>query len=134
MASSAVRAAEKANARAIVVFTDTGLTASLVAKYRPNVPIITLVVPRLVNENMKWKLTGKSTARQCLLTRGLLPFLAVPSQSGDKVLGTAIANAAKAGILHAFDHVVCVEKVSRDYCIKMVSVDATATGVLQTED
>jgi pyruvate kinase len=55
IASSAVRAAEKVAAKLIVVFTDTGLTASLVAKYRPSAPILTLVVPRLVNENMQWK-------------------------------------------------------------------------------
>jgi pyruvate kinase len=34
IASSAVRVAEKAAAKLIIVFTDTGLTASLVAKYR----------------------------------------------------------------------------------------------------
>lgn len=34
MASSSVRVAEKCSAKLIVVFTDTGLTAALVAKYR----------------------------------------------------------------------------------------------------
>ena len=34
MASSSVRVAEKCSAKLIIVFTDTGLTAALVAKYR----------------------------------------------------------------------------------------------------
>ena len=131
--SSAVRAAEKASAKLIIVFTDTGLTASLVAKYRPNVPILTLVVPRLVNDNMKWRLTGKNVAKQCLLTRGLVPMLAIPSPDGGKVLQDAIAAAVSMNLVKPYDHVVCVEKVHGDYCIKMVSVDAAGRGILNVE-
>eukprot|EP00983_Pelagomonas_calceolata_P072999 1151964-Pelagomonas_calceolata.AAC.11 len=48
--SSAVRAAEKSRASLILVFTHTSRAAQLVAKYRPPMPILTLVVPRL----MRW--------------------------------------------------------------------------------
>jgi hypothetical protein len=43
----------------IVVYTHTGQTAELVAKYRPPMPILTLVVPHLVNDGLKWKLEGR---------------------------------------------------------------------------
>lgn len=36
-----------------------GRTAQLVAKYRPPMPILTLVVPRLVSDSLKWKLEGR---------------------------------------------------------------------------
>jgi pyruvate kinase len=37
----------------------TGRTAQLVAKYRPPMPILTLVVPRLVSDSLKWRLEGR---------------------------------------------------------------------------
>lgn len=45
-------------------------------------PILTLVVPQLKSNGLSWRLTGRSTARQCLVERGLLPVLAAPSPSG----------------------------------------------------
>lgn len=45
MASSAVRAADKMQARLIIVFTVTGNTARMLAKYKPTQPILTLVCP-----------------------------------------------------------------------------------------
>lgn len=62
-----------------------GKTASLVAKYRPRQPIMTLVVPYLKREKLKWVLEGRSTARQALITYGLMPVLAAPAPSGECV-------------------------------------------------
>ncbi len=45
-------------------------------------PILTLVVPQLKSNGLSWRLTGRSTARHCLVERGLLPVLAAPSPSG----------------------------------------------------
>ncbi|KAF6256496.1 pyruvate kinase [Scenedesmus sp. NREL 46B-D3] len=59
LASSAVRTAGNTGAHLIVVYTATGRTAQLVAKYRPPMPILTLVVPRLVNDGIRWRLEGK---------------------------------------------------------------------------
>ena len=55
----------------------------MVAKYRPAMPIMTLVVPYLKRDGLKWKLEGRHTARQALLTSGLLPMLAAPTPSGE---------------------------------------------------
>ena len=46
-------------------------------------PILTLVIPTLKNDGMKWTLVGRGVARQCQIQRGLLPVLAAPSPSGD---------------------------------------------------
>jgi pyruvate kinase len=133
IASSSVRVAEKAAAKLIIVFTDTGLTAALVAKYRPTVPILTLVIPRLVNQDLQWRIIGRHVARQCMLTRGLVPMLAAPSPDGERVLRDAVKLATSRKLLRAGDHAVCVEKISGDYCIKMVSVDESGTGVKEFE-
>ena len=45
LASSAVRAAEKSLAKLMIVFTVTGLTAQLLAKYKPLQPILAVVCP-----------------------------------------------------------------------------------------
>jgi pyruvate kinase len=42
LATAAVRAATKLHAALIVVFTVTGRTANLIAKYRPQQPILTV--------------------------------------------------------------------------------------------
>ena len=59
-----------------------GHTASLVSKYRPAMPILTLVIPQLKTESMKWRLEGRAVARQCQISRSLFPVLAAPSPSG----------------------------------------------------
>ncbi|GBF87464.1 pyruvate kinase [Raphidocelis subcapitata] len=129
IASSAVRAADKVKASLIVVYTHTGRTAQLVAKYRPPMPILTLVVPRLVSDSLHWRLEGRHNARQCMLTRGLLPILATPSPSGDAILDEAVACAARMGIVHPQDHVVAVQRVHADYCVKIISVDAGGCAI-----
>jgi hypothetical protein len=60
-----------------------GTTAAMVAKYRPVMPILTLVVPYLKRDGLKWKLEGRHAARQALLTSGLMPMLAAPTPSGE---------------------------------------------------
>eukprot|EP00877_Chromochloris_zofingiensis_P009758 jgi/Chrzof1/5035/Cz15g09100.t1_PYK1[v5.2] len=129
IASSAVRAADKVGASLIVVYTHTGRTAHLVAKYRPPMPILTLVVPRLVSDALHWKLEGRHNARQCLLTRGLLPMLATPQPHGDAVLEEAILMAARMGIVKPHNHVVAVQRIHDDFCVKIVSVDAVGAGI-----
>ena len=57
----------------IIVYASSGRTASLVAKYRPKMPILTLVVPHLKSSALKWELQGRSLARQCLIMRGQPP-------------------------------------------------------------
>ncbi|GMH36554.1 hypothetical protein BSKO_04422 [Bryopsis sp. KO-2023] len=123
IASSAVKAAGKINASLLVVYTHSGQTAHLVAKYRPKMPILTLVVPKLVTDSLSWRLEGRGTARQCLITRGLLPMLAAPRSSIDSVLEEAVMAAAGMGIVKQDDNVVCVQRIHDDFCLKIVSVN-----------
>lgn len=129
IASSAVRVADKVRAKLIVVYTQTGLTAHLVAKYRPPMPILTLVVPQLKSDGLRWQLEGRQVARQCMLTRGLLPMLAAPSNNADNLLDQAVRTAASRGLVRAHDHVVCVQRVKDDFCVKIVSVDTSGLGI-----
>lgn len=133
IASSAVRAADKVQASLIVVYTHTGQTAELVAKYRPPMPILTLVVPNLVSDSLKWKLEGRSYARQCLIARGLLPFLATPN-SGEGLLEDAVKHAGRLGLVKPMDHVVVVQRVHEDFCVKIVSVSQTGRGILRDDE
>ncbi|EFJ40338.1 cytosolic pyruvate kinase [Volvox carteri f. nagariensis] len=128
IASSAVRAADRVGASLIVVYTHTGKTAQLVAKYRPPMPILTLVVPHLVSDQLKWKLEGRSSARQCLISRSLLPVLAAPSPSGDQLLQEAVVMASRVGLVKPHDHVVCVQRIHDDFCVKIISVDELGAG------
>uniref|UniRef100_A0A7S0RHC8 Pyruvate kinase n=1 Tax=Chlamydomonas leiostraca TaxID=1034604 RepID=A0A7S0RHC8_9CHLO len=133
IASSAVRAADKVRASLIVVYTHTGQTAELVAKYRPPMPILTLVVPHLVNDGLKWQLEGRSYARQCLVSRGLLPFLATPN-SGEALLEDAVKHALRLGLVKARDQVVVVQRVHEDFCVKIVAVADNGTGIERDEE
>ncbi|KAJ6349689.1 hypothetical protein OIU78_005993 [Salix suchowensis] len=73
LASSAVRTANKARAKLIVVLTRGGTTAKLVAKYRPAVPILSVVVPVLTTDSFDWTCSDETPARHSLIYRGFDP-------------------------------------------------------------
>lgn len=133
IASSSVRAAEKCAAKLIIVFTDSSRCAQLVAKYRPPMPILTLVAPSLVTQQLKWHVTGKEIARQCLLVRGLLPVLAAPRPTQEMVLDEAVSYAASLRLVKPNDHVVIVQKIHKNYELKVVSVDAAGWGIKKND-
>ena len=54
IASSAVRAADKVNASLIIVFTELGRTSRMVAKYKPSMPVMAVVVPHVHTDGIKW--------------------------------------------------------------------------------
>eukprot|EP00460_Paracercomonas_marina_P000790 EW704849.1.p1 GENE.EW704849.1~~EW704849.1.p1 ORF type:complete len:160 (+),score=54.90 EW704849.1:28-480(+) len=68
IASSAVKASFDLQAALVIVLTESGFTARLVSKYRPNAHILTIT-------------SSEQSARQCLVSRGLFPLL-VSSMSG----------------------------------------------------
>lgn len=135
IAAAAVKTADKVGAALIVVVTHTGKTAALVAKYRPSQPIMTLVVPYLKREGLKWVLEGRSSARQALITYGLMPVLAAPtpsSSAGEGLIEEAVLMAARNEVVKPNDHVVIVSRSSSDeFLIKVVSVDERGAGIKQ---
>ncbi|CAI5536238.1 unnamed protein product [Closterium sp. Naga37s-1] len=120
--SSAVRAAEKVRASTIVVFTSSGRTARLVAKYKPTMPTLVVVVPRLSTNQLKWSFTGAFQARQCLAIRGLFPMLADPRNpsasnitTNETVLKMAMEKGREMGLMRAHDRVVVVQKLGDSF-------------------
>ena len=86
LASSAVLTASKVQASCIVVLAASGQAARLIAKYRPSQPVVVGVVPRARRAKIgfaEMSQTGHAVARQCLLTRGLIPVLVSPKSMED---------------------------------------------------
>ncbi|CAN7024896.1 unnamed protein product [Brassica rapa subsp. trilocularis] len=75
LASSAVRTANSARAMLIMVLTRGGSTARLVAKYRPGMPILSVVVPGMKIDFFDWSCSDESPARHSLIFRRLIPVL-----------------------------------------------------------
>lgn len=124
LASSAVRAASKVDAAMIVVFTRTGHTARLVSKYRPNMPIVSLVIPRIKQDSIRWILQGEQAARQGLIHRGVMPLLANPTNSDMSALLRVVFDFAKGnGTLKHGDQVVVIQKVGTTSVVKVVTMD-----------
>lgn len=128
LASSAVRAAYKICASLIIVFTESGRTASLVAKYRPSQPVLCVVVPRIVRDSVSWQVVGHHAARGCLLPRGLFPLLANFNVAGDHFDQAGIAStmtfamdyAKEHGMLKKYDRVVVVQKIGASAVVKVL--------------
>jgi len=130
IASSAVRAATKVRASVIVVFTSSGRCARLIAKYRPTMPVLCVVIPRLTTNHLKWSFTGAFQARQCLVVRGLFPMLADPRHSSDSasttnesILKVALDHGKAAGIVKAHDRIVVCQKVGDSSVVKIIELD-----------
>ncbi|KAH8938378.1 hypothetical protein BDL97_16G079500 [Sphagnum fallax] len=128
IASSAVRAATKVRASVIVVFTSSGRAARLIAKYRPTMPVLCVVVPRLTTNHLRWSFTGAFQARQCLVVRGLFPMLADPRHSTDNttnesILKVALDHGKAAGIVKSHDRVVVFQKLGDSSVVKIIEID-----------
>jgi len=126
MASSTVRVADKIQAGLIVVVTGSGRTARLVAKYRPDVPVIALTVPRIRADAFnRWHYSGRHQARQSMIVRGLYPMLAVGTADEGGILEDCVERAADLGIAGADQNIVILFNPpgSEVPVIKLVSVD-----------
>ncbi|EOY31653.1 Pyruvate kinase family protein isoform 2, partial [Theobroma cacao] len=104
LASSAVRTANSAKAALILVLTRGGSTAKLVAKYRPGMPILSVVVPEIKTDSFDWSCSDESPARHSLIFRGLIPVLYAGSarasheETTEEALDFAIQHAKAKGL------------------------------------
>ncbi|RVW51249.1 Pyruvate kinase, cytosolic isozyme [Vitis vinifera] len=125
LASSAVRTANKAKAKLIVVMTRGGTTAKLVAKYRPAVPILSVIVPVLTTDSFDWIISDETPARHSLIYRGLIPLLAEGSakatdaESTEVILDAALKSATERGLCKAGDAVVALHRIGSASVIKI---------------
>lgn len=128
LASSAVRTANKARAKLIVVLTRGGTTAKLVAKYRPAVPILSVIVPVLTTDSFDWIISDETPARHSLVYRGLIPLLAEGSakatdaESTEVILDAALKSATEKGLCKDGDAVVALHRIGAASVIKICLV------------
>ncbi|KAL0828578.1 hypothetical protein Bca101_052256 [Brassica carinata] len=128
LASSAVRTANKARAKLIIVLTRGGTTAKLVAKYRPAVPILSVVVPVFTSDMFNWSCSDESPARHSLIYRGLIPVLAEGSakatdnESTEEIIESALKSATEKGLCNHGDAVVALHRIGAASVIKICVV------------
>jgi pyruvate kinase len=93
IASSAVKTAFDLKAALLIVLSESGGTARLVAKYRPKCPVLCMTA-------------SDQAARQLLTSRGVLPLLVVSTRGTDSLIARAITIAKKLGMCKIGDVVV----------------------------
>ncbi|KAL5155457.1 Pyruvate kinase 1, cytosolic [Glycine soja] len=145
IASSAVRAAIKVKASVIICFTSSGRAARLIAKYRPTMPVLSVVIPRLKSNQLKWSFSGAFedqlpthlweslftiNARQSLIVRGLFPMLADPrhpaestSATNESILKVALDHGKASGVIKSHDRVVVCQKVGDASVVKIIELE-----------
>ncbi|KAH7667378.1 Pyruvate kinase protein [Dioscorea alata] len=128
LASSAVRMANSSMASLILVLTRGGSTAKLVAKYRPAMPILSVVVPEIKTDSFDWSCSDESPARHSLIFRGLIPALsagsarASHSESTEEALEFAMQHGKTIGLCKSGDAVVALHRVGASSVIKILTV------------
>ncbi|MED6156681.1 hypothetical protein PIB30_016616 [Stylosanthes scabra] len=145
IASSAVRAAIKVKASVIICFTSSGRAARLIAKYRPTMPVLSVVIPQLKTDQLQWRFSGAfedqlptdlweslftASARQSLIVRGLFPMLADPrhpaestSATNESILKLALDHGKASGIIKSHDRVVVCQKVGDASVVKIIELE-----------
>ncbi|KAL9349062.1 hypothetical protein Peur_056317 [Populus x canadensis] len=128
LASSAVRTANSVKASLILVLTRGGSTAKLVAKYRPGMPILSVVVPEIQTDSFDWSCSDEAPARHSLIFRGLVPVLyagsakASHAETTEEALDFALQHAKGKGLCRTWDPVVALHRVGTASVIKIINV------------
>lgn len=124
IASMAVQSSNCSRASLIVVLTRGGSTAKLVSKYRPSVPILSVVVPEITTDP-----SNEAPARHSLIFRGLVPVLspgsskASESESTEEALEFAIQYAKGKQLCKPGDSVVALHRVETALVFKILTVN-----------
>ncbi|CAH2077888.1 unnamed protein product, partial [Thlaspi arvense] len=128
LASSAVRTATSARATLMIVLTRGGSTAKLVAKYRPGIPILSVVVPEISTDSFDWSCSNESPARHSLIFRGLVPVLYAGSarasndESTEETIEFATQYGKKKQLCKTGDSVVALLRTGNAIVIKILTV------------
>merc|ERR1712096_84774 len=92
---SAVKTSIDTKSPLIIVATETGHTAAMIAKYRPQCPILAITV-------------SETVSRQLLIVRGVVPMLTASFQGIENVLLKAMARVKEDNMVESGQMVVCV--------------------------
>jgi len=101
LCASAVKAAMDSKAALIVALTETGSTARMLAKYRPEAQILAITA-------------SDSTSRQMLMLRGVCSMLTASFVGTDAVIKKALTAAKEQGMVKSGDIAVCVHGTKED--------------------
>jgi pyruvate kinase len=118
LASSAVRTAQKVSAKLIVCLSRTGTTSRMIAKYRPDAPILSVCI----NAEHDYE----STARRSLVSRGIIPVLEPAEWKGEsghpqEVMRNAIIYARDVlGLVQSGDLIVGSHRIMGEAVLKVV--------------
>ncbi|KAB1225310.1 Pyruvate kinase, cytosolic isozyme [Morella rubra] len=130
IASTAVRAAIKVKASVIICFTSSGSAARLLAKYRPTMPVLSVVIPQLKTNQLRWTFTGAFEARQSLIVRGVFPMLADPrhpaestNATDESILKVALDHGKASGLIKPHDRVVICQKLGDASVVKIIELE-----------
>jgi len=112
--SSCVKSVVDSECSLIVALTETGHTARLIAKYRPEVPILAITA-------------SATTVRQLGVIRGVVPLLTASFVGTDSVITKALKFAVEQGMVKSGDSVVAVhgtqeESAGQSNLMKVVTV------------
>ncbi|MFS7984001.1 putative pyruvate kinase [Helianthus anomalus] len=146
-----VHAAIKVKASVIICFTSTGRAArcihdmkyhqicKLIAKYMTTMPVLSVVIPHLKTNQLRWTTTGAYEARKSLIIRGLFPMLADPRHvvrnflqtestgaTNETVLKVALDHGRNIGVIKPHDRVVGCQKVGDDFVVKIIELENTS--------
>merc|ERR1712176_1161880 len=112
MCSSAVKTALETKCALILALTETGHTARLLSKYRPEAPILAITA-------------SESTCRQLQIVRGVIPMLTASSVGTDSVIKKGVDKAKADGMVKTGDKIIAIhgtqeETPGQSNLIKMV--------------
>nr|AIT69976.1 pyruvate kinase [Ishige okamurae] len=120
VASAAVHAAHRLKAKAIVVVTKTGNLARLVAKFRPNVPVMC-------------SCPTQKLGRQLILHRGLHPVVLESDNPANAQPREAVRVAVSAGFCKLGDTVIVAyrdyQATHKELALKIIEVDESDTSM-----
>ncbi|XP_021898159.1 pyruvate kinase, cytosolic isozyme-like [Carica papaya] len=129
LASSVVSQANCSGAALILVLTKGSHTARLVAKYRPRVPILSVIIPHITTATFDWICSDEAPARHCLIFRGLVPVLSSGSigttlyDSTEEAIKCGLEQAKEKGLCKTGDEVLLLYRINSESVIKTILVN-----------
>ncbi|XP_020590335.1 pyruvate kinase, cytosolic isozyme-like [Phalaenopsis equestris] len=129
IASSAVRTANFVRAGLILVLTRGGTASKLLAKYRPMMPILSVVVPEvhIKNDVFDWCCSSITPATHNLVYRGIFPVLtegstkASQSEATDEMIELGLRYAKEKGLCKSGESVVALHRVGSAAAVKILT-------------
>ncbi|KAA8519058.1 hypothetical protein F0562_016168 [Nyssa sinensis] len=128
VAAAAVQTANSSKAALILVLTKGGTAAKLVSKYRPSLPILSVVVPEITTDSLDWSCSDEAPARHSLIFWGLVPVLSSGStkashtESTEAALEFAIQHAQAKQLCKKGDAVVVLYRLGIESVITILTV------------